>query len=375
MSIDCSNEFEKQPIGASKRGNSPFIEARGPIRRLSQVPVVLLLVILGVSLEAIQPAWGQQATGTQTVQTAPDTKAIAPSSAVTSNTRDSQRDDRYRIGPGDVLDIRILNRPNLSREAVRVEGNGMIRMPLIETEIQAACQTEGELAREISNRYLRFYRSPQVDVFIKEYHSRQVAIIGAVNDQSRFELQRRIRLLELLTFAKGPSPRAGQTINIVHSPQGLACQKQEEDVALAFASYRLNDTLQGDPKANPYLQPGDIVTLPEADQVYVVGNVFSPLTIPLKEPISLSRAIAMAGGVRQDTKKDKVRIVRQEPGSQKKQEIIVDLSAIEKKRAEDIALLPNDIIDVPTSSGKALLRSLVGGVGTSVSQLPIRVIP
>ena len=101
------------------------------------------------------------------------------------------QDDRYRIGAGDVLDIRIYNRPQLSREAVRVEGSGMIRMPLIETEIQAACQTEGELAKEISTRYAKYYKNLQVDVFIKEYHSRQVAIIGAVNDQSRFELQRR----------------------------------------------------------------------------------------------------------------------------------------------------------------------------------------
>jgi len=83
------------------------------------------------------------------------------------------QDDRYRIGPGDVLDIRIYNRPQLSREAVRVEGNGMIRMPLIDTEIKAACQTEGELAKEISTRYAKYYKNLQVDVFIKEYHSRQ----------------------------------------------------------------------------------------------------------------------------------------------------------------------------------------------------------
>ena len=80
------------------------------------------------------------------------------------------QDDRYRIGPGDVLDIRVFNRPQLSREAVRVEGSGMIRMPLIETEIQAACQTEGELAKEISTRYAKYYKNLQVDVFIKEYH-------------------------------------------------------------------------------------------------------------------------------------------------------------------------------------------------------------
>src|ERR1051325_1943043 len=285
-------------------------------------------------------------------------------------------DDRYRIGPGDVLDIRIYNRPQLSREAVRVEGSGMIRMPLIDSEIQAACLTEGELAKEISTRYAKFYKNLQVDVFIKEYHSRQVAIIGAVNDQSRFELQRRVRLLELLTYAKGPSTRAGQTINIVHSSAASPCKESDEsDASSAFSSYRLSDVLQGDPKSNPYLEPGDIVTLPEADQVYVVGNVFSPLTIALREPITLTRAIAMAGGLKQDTRKDKIRVLRQEPGTSIRKEITVDLYAIEKKRSEDLALAPNDIIDVPTSAGKSFLRSLVQGVVPGVGQLPVRVVP
>jgi polysaccharide export outer membrane protein len=286
------------------------------------------------------------------------------------------QDDRYRIGPGDVLDIRIYNRPQLSREAVRVEGNGMIRMPLIENEIQATCLTEGELAKEISTRYARYYKNLQVDVFIKEYHSKQVAIIGAVNEQSRFELQRRVRLLELLTYAKGPSTKAGQTINIVHSTAASPCKQTDDtDTSAAFSSYKLSDGLQGDPKSNPYLEAGDIVTLPEADQVYVVGNVFMPLTIALKEPITLTRAIAMAGGLKQDTRKDKIRILRQEPGTTIRKEITVDLAAIEKKRSEDLALAPNDIIDVPTSAGKSFLRSLVQGVVPGVGQLPVRVVP
>ena len=288
----------------------------------------------------------------------------------------AQQDDRYRIGAGDVLDIRIYYRPQLSRDAVRVEGNGMIRMPLIETEIQAACLTEGELAKEIATRYTKYYRNLQVDVFIKEYHSRQVAIIGAVNDQSRFELQRRIRLLELITYAKGPSAKAGQTINIVHSTSSAACkQPTENDDVTAFSTYKLSDVLEGKPESNPFLEAGDIVTVPDADQVYVVGNVFMPLTIPLREPITLTRAIAMAGGPRQDTKKDKIRIVRQEPGAQTKKEMLVDLSAIEKRQAEDIQLQPNDIVDVPASAGRSLLRGLIGGGTQSLTQLPVRVIP
>jgi polysaccharide export outer membrane protein len=148
-----------------------------------------------------------------------------------------------------------------------------------------------------------------------------------------------------------------------------------EQPDLAFSSYKLSDTLMGLPNANPWIEPGDIVTLPEAPQAYVVGNVFSPLTIALKEPVTISRAIAMAGGLKQDSKKNKVRIVRQEPGTSISKEMIVDLSAIEKKRAEDITLMPNDIVDVPTSTGKSLLRSLISGVVPNVATLPVRVIP
>ncbi len=327
-------------------------------------------LVASVSAQVTANAPTSANAGSETVSVSQAPAAVAAAA--------SQPDDRYRIGPGDVLDIRIFNRPNLSRDAVRVEGNGMIRMPLIDTEIQAACKTEGELAAEISRGYIKYYKNPQVDVFIKEYHSKQVAVIGSVNEQSRFELQRRIRLLELLSYAKGPSPKAGQTINIVHAPPSLGCQNPRaanEDSGAAFVSYKLSDTMQGLPNANPFIEPGDIITLPEADQIYVVGNVFTPLTIPLKEPITLSRAVAMAGGVKQDTKKEKIRIVRQEPGSATRKEILVDLSAIEKKHADDVALLPNDIIDVPLSGGKSFLRSLLSTVAPSISSLPVRVIP
>jgi polysaccharide export outer membrane protein len=320
--------------------------------------------LLSVVLLCSAVVCGQQPSPSLATASAPTASAEVPDDA------------RYRIGPGDVLDIRIYNRPTLSRDGVRVEGNGMFRMPLIETDIPGACKTEGELAKEISTRYARFYKNLQVDVFIKEYHSNQVAVIGAVNDQSRFELQRRIRLLELLTYAKGPSTKAGQTINVVHSTAPSLCRAStDDDETAAFTSYKLSDTLQGDPKANPYLEPGDIVTIPEADQVYVVGNVFLPMSIPLKEPITLSRAIAMAGGTKQDTKKDKVRVVRQEPGTTAKKEIIVDLTAIEKRHAEDIQLLPNDIVDVPASTGRSILRGLIGGGTQSLTQLPVRVVP
>src|SRR5205814_2633975 len=135
-----------------------------------------------------------------------------------------------------------------------------IRMPLIDSDIQAACKSEGELAKEISTRYLKYYRNAQVDVFVREFHSLEVALIGAVNQQGRYQMQRRLRLLELLTFAKGPSDKAGQTINIVRGPRTDLCgdNGETESAEGGFISLRLNETLRGEEKSNPYIQSGDI---------------------------------------------------------------------------------------------------------------------
>jgi protein involved in polysaccharide export with SLBB domain len=103
--------------------------------------------------------------------------------------------------------------------------------------------------------------------------------------------------------------------------------------------------------------------------------VLRPTAIPLNEPLTISRAIAVAGGTAPSTKKDKIRIIRQLPGGTTKQEILVDLSAIEKRKAEDVDLRANDIVNVPSSGTKTLLRSLMGAIVPTVSQLPVRVIP
>ena len=306
------------------------------------------------------------AIGSAYVATAQETK---PGAAA------AQSSERYRIGSGDVLEVRVYNRPQLSRDAVRVEGNGMIRMPLIDGDIQAACKTEGELAKEISTRYARYYRNLPVDVFIKEYHAREVALIGAVNEQGRYQMQRHIRLLELLTFAKGPSDKAGQTINIVRAPRMDICEQDSMSKGEGLISLRLNDTLRGDEGANPYVEAGDIVTIPEAEQVYVVGNVYAPKSLPLKESLTVSRAIAMAGGPLRDSKTDRVHVVRHSSVAGSQSEIYVNLTAIARKKEDDLLLQPNDIIEVQESTGKSLIRSLIGAVAPSVAQMPVRVIP
>lgn len=329
-----------------------------------------LILLLASSSSYVRP---QQAAATST-----DTALRGNN--LSKQVDDTPADARYRIGPGDVLEVRVARAPELSRDMVRVDQSGMIRLPMLDIDVPAACFTEPQLAENIAKLYRKYKKDPHVEVFVKEFQSQPVAVMGAVRSPAQFKLQRPVRLLELLTFAGGQAPNAGQTVQVVHAGGSLFCERQGADVTndsltSVMVAYNLNDTLQGLPEANPFVRPGDIVQVPEAAQIFVVGNVLKPSAIPLKEPLTVSKAVAMAGGTAPNTKRDKVRIIRQVPGKTTKQEITVDLSAIEKNRAEDVALLPNDIVDVPVSGAKRILSSLIGSIVPSVSSLPVRVIP
>lgn len=290
------------------------------------------------------------------------------------------RDDtRYRIGAGDVLTIVVRKAPELSGP-VRVDQRGMIRLPMIEGEVAAACRTENELASQITTLYLQYKTNPSVEVFVTDFQSRPVAVIGAVNSPGQFRLQRQVRLLELLSSAGGPSPLAGRVINVIHTGGPVICQKDasEADATPALQGFeilKLNDTLKGKADANPFVQPGDIVQLPDADQVFVIGHVVQPRAIVLKDKtITVSWAIAMAGGAARDGKTSNVRIIRETEGGGK-QELLVDLKAIQKRQAVDITLVPNDIVEVGSSTTKTILGILQGAVPTAISQGVVRVIP
>jgi len=346
-----------------------------PARARAAHSVIIDLVRLSLATALLVLTAGSA--GAQQAVVSGSSQAAASSSPASSTTSGST-EDRYRIGPGDVLDIRVFNKPQFSRDSVRVDGRGMIRMPLIQTEIQAACRTEAELAREVTTEYLEYLRNPQVDVFIRDFQSQPVSVLGAVRTPSRFQLQRRVRLLELISHAGGPNDAAGRSIQVVHTATPSMCETgapADSEETTALDNYKLDETLKGEAAANPYVRPGDVISVSEAEQAFIVGNVLRPQAISLKERVTVSRAVAMSGGTLPDTKSDRVRIVRQPPGSASRTEIIVDLKAIDKQKAEDIVLQAGDIVDVPTSGAKRLLRSLVGAVIPSVAQLPTRVIP
>jgi polysaccharide export outer membrane protein len=301
---------------------------------------------------------------------------------------------QYRIGPRDVLSIRVAA-PDIvaqfSADSIEVDECGMIPLLSVQNEeqsqVRAAGLTTGELQEHLRKFYTKYKRNPQVVVKVKEYNSQPVAINGAIMRPGQFQMRRPVRLLELLQFyAGGPTERNGGRIQIARMPALGECASPQQpsvpetaqgDAAYApqFLLLNLTDTLKGDEAANPYLQPGDVITLPEAKEAYVVGNVLRPGPVMLKDDrLTVTRAIAMVGGTMPDTKKGSVRIIRQDPGGGSQQEIPVDLAAIDKHKAEDILLRPNDIIEVPVSGGKRLFRTLMGTVVPSVGNLPVQVI-
>ena len=307
--------------------------------------------------------------------------------------------EQYRIGARDVLTIRVTAPdvvPQFSAEAMEVSECGMIPLLSVQNEehneVRAAGMTTNELQEHLRKFYTKYKRNPQVVVKVREYNSQPVAINGAVARPGQFQLRRPVRLLELVQFhAGGATEKSGGRIQIARMPALGMCEAKpaatapaaqtaaaaviDEATGPSFITLKLEDTLRAVERANPFLQPGDVITLPEAKEAYVVGNVLRPGPIFLRdEHLTVSRAIAMVGGFMPDTKKEKVRIVRQEANGGSSREFFVDMKAIGERRAEDVALLPNDIVEVPVAGGRRILRSLVGAVVPTVGQLPVQVI-
>lgn len=298
----------------------------------------------------------------QLVQPPSATEQAAPTD--TPELATEQPHDRYRIGPGDVLQISIYDQAQLSRDGVRVDGSGLVNMPFIEGDIKAVCKSETELARNIAEEYRTFLKNPQVSVSIKEYSSQPVAVVGAVLKPGSFQLARPVRLRELLSYAGGPSPSSGRVLQIVHDESVPDCVQQTPKPAKDLVMYSLADVMNGLPDANPYLRAGDVVNLPEAEQIYVVGNVPKPSAFLLKdEPITVSRAIAMAGGALPNSK-SYARILRQTPGKPGNTEILVKLSATRLPGEADITLQAGDVVDVPLAQGKIIFKYIFTSVAT-----------
>ncbi len=284
-------------------------------------------------------------------------------------------DEKYRIGFQDTLEVQVFRHPELSL-VVNVSPDGTILMPKIDQPIIAVCKTERELGAFVGALYKSYLKNPFVSVRAIEQRSQPFAVIGAVEKPGSFYLNRKIRLLELLAFAGGPkTEKSGSKIQVarVGNPAGCTVNAESDNDKVVFLGYKINDVMNG--KENPWMEPGDIVSVLEAEQAYVVGNVIKPDTISLKEPKTLTQAIAAAGGLGSEASTSNVRIQRQEVNSPVKTELIFNLKDILSKKIPDPVLQANDIVEVSKdgvkSLKKGLYKILTNGVPSIFSRVPL----
>lgn len=264
----------------------------------------------------------------------------------------------YLIGPGDVLLIEVAGEPDLKHK-VKVAEQGTILLRHISHPIQVAGLTEHQVAERLNKEFLVILKEPQVTVFIEEYNALSATITGAVKEPKRVALTRELRLYDLIGLAGGTTDKAGDIVQLVHT-RGTE----------SLETIDLRDLFRK-PELNRVIRDGDIINVPETGVIYVSGNVKKPGAFPLKENITLTQAIALAGGPDQDSKRKEVRLWRANgPNQTDKIEQIVNLDEIEKNASKDILLRPYDIVLVPEATGKKQARTLIqaftGGIASAL---------
>jgi polysaccharide export outer membrane protein len=259
----------------------------------------------------------------------------------------------YRVGSGDLLAVAVLQVPELATE-VRVSQQGVISLPLLGV-VRVGGLTPTEIEEHLASKLRESYvRNPHVSVQVAEIQSHPVSVVGAVATPGVFQVRGPTPLLELLSLAGGVTEGAGDTV-LVERPLGIVGPAEAEPVT-EIGLARLLES--GDPDANVIVQPGDVVKVPRAAVVYVVGEVRRPGAFPLsgRDRLTVLRAVALGEGLSDmaDTS-DAVLLRTTDAGEQT--EIALRLDRIIEAEEPDPALQANDVLFVPRSGGKAAARA------------------
>jgi polysaccharide export outer membrane protein len=337
--------------------------------------LVLVAVVIGLTVPNLVLTQAQQGMGP-----APSQETTYQPSSSQPSAVDSQGIRNYLLGPGDVVDVRVFGQPDLNAMA-EVDSDGNISsLPFLEAPVSAKCRTEKEIQKEIATAYAKYIKNPQVSVRISERKSRQPAtVFGAVRQPARVQMQRKVRLNELMAVSGGFTERASGTIQILHTEPLMCPQPGEEALAgpidgdkLPLQIVKIIDLRSGRQEANPIIRPGDYVTVTEAEPVYIMGSVIAPQGIYMRDQLTLSRAIAMVGGARKEAKLNDIRIYRQKPGTTDQETIRIDYSAIKKNEKPDFFLQAFDVIEVPEAglfSGPRITQTLFSAVSGSLGNI------
>lgn len=297
-------------------------------------------------LQAASPAAQAKTNPTSFDETSAATGGERPSSSL-------------RLGPGDLIEVSVYNVPEFTTKA-RLGSNGDIYLPLVDY-VHVADLTAGE-AQEVIEKRLSdggFFNNPHVTVFVDEYASENVKVLGAVAKPGSYSVIGEEHLLDLISAAGGLSERAGSSAIITH--RGHPDQPN---------TVTLNGDITANSKTNIEIFPGDTIIVRKADIVYVVGDVQRPAGLMMNSgDITVLQAIAMAGGATRTSKLNGAKILRKGPNGIV--ETPIKLQKIMEAKAADIPMKADDILFVPSSSKKIIFNRSMDSVMQTASALSV----
>ncbi len=284
----------------------------------------------------------------------------------------------YLVGPEDLLTIRVQDIEEFNPQSlppVRVDSQGNIRLPVI-GRIHTAGATVVEIEAMIAKALLTIMNKPEVSVTVTESGSCPVSVLGAVRNPGVHQISGRKTLFEVLSLAGGLSPDAGNTIMITRRVEAgaLPLTKVSRDIRGQFlvGEVKVRAVMEAkDPSANIDVMPRDVITVPKAELVYVIGAVKKSggFVLNEKEQMSALQALSLAEGLDAMASAKGARILRQDEAGTARAEIPINLRSILEGTSRDVALHANDILFVPDSKAKsATMRALETAIqmGTGV---------
>ena len=275
----------------------------------------------------------------------------------------------YPIGPGDVLEISVPAMEEIKDRSVRVTADGTISLPFI-GRVEAAGLTEAELGEQLRQRLKEYLRNPRVFIFVKEYNSRQVAVLGAVTRPGLYNLTSGSEnILDMISRAGGVLPEAEPRINLIPT-EPLKGDAAKEVVSVlpvgsrqdpASAIFKKTEPILIDVKELSYgghqlylslpVRPGDTIMVPGGAQILVEGWVDKPGAFKMTPGLTVSGAVAAAGGTLFAADTGTVRVIRPHRDG-KKISLAADLEKIKNGEMSDIGLQGGDIVQVSSSTAK-----------------------
>ena len=246
------------------------------------------------------------------------------------------------IGANDLIAVSVYDAPELTR-TVRVESDGVIRLPLLKKSIEAAGLLPKDLEAGIADslKEEEILIDPIVKVTVVEYYSRPISVAGAVRRPLTFQATGNVTLLEALSRAEGLSSDAGQEILVSRAEEPI--RRISVRALIDVADKDMNLRLYG----------GEEIRVPEASKIYVVGNVRKPGAFPVRDSADTSvlKLLALAEGLAPYAAK-LAYIYRRAPDGASKNEIEIALDSIMKRKSPDVPLQADDILYIPDNTGR-----------------------